>query len=33
MDFALKIEHNIDKSQVTNYDQIRDEIIQKLEAI
>lgn len=33
MDFALKIELNVDKALVTNYDEIRDSIVQKLEAI
>ena len=33
MDFALKIELNIDKALVTNYDEIKDNIIKKLEHI
>lgn len=33
MDFALKIELNIDKNLVTNYNELRDEIISKLEGI
>ncbi len=33
MDFALKIEMNVDKALVTNYDDIRDSIVSKLEFI
>jgi len=33
MDFALKIEQNVDKSLVTNYDEIKQQIIDKLENI
>ena len=33
MDFALKIELNVDKHLVTNYDQVRDDIVNKLESI
>lgn len=33
MDFALKIEQNVDKSLVTNYDEIKEQIVSKLESI
>jgi DNA polymerase epsilon subunit 1 len=33
MDFALKIENNVDKDQVTNYDEVKQQIISKLEFI
>jgi DNA polymerase epsilon subunit 1 len=33
MDFALKIELNVDKSQVANYDEVKNDIITKLDSI
>eukprot|EP00347_Sterkiella_histriomuscorum_P016015 403354822 len=33
MDFALKVELNVDKNLVTNYDELRDDIIAKLQSI
>ena len=33
MDFALKVELNIDRNDVTNYDEIKEEIKAKLEFI
>jgi DNA polymerase epsilon subunit 1 len=30
MDFALSIELNVDKTQVTNYDEVRNQILEKL---
>jgi len=33
MDFALKVELNVEKSDVLNYDQVKNEIVDKLLAI
>ncbi len=33
MDFALKIELNVDKSLVTNYEEVKADIISRLENI
>ncbi len=33
MDFALKVELNVDKSLVTNYEEIKNDIMLKLEMI
>lgn len=30
LDFGLKIEMNVDKAQVTNYDEVRDQIVKQL---
>ena len=33
MDFALEVELKVDKSKVTNYEQVKQDIVQKLEHI
>lgn len=33
MDFALRVEANVDKSLVTNYNEIKEEIVSKLQTI